>query len=232
MRGWWGELGALVLPAACAGCGGARKALCDGCRKALCAGPALRVRPMPEPAGLPPLFAAAAYADEVRAVLLAHKERGELPLAGPLGRALAVSVAAAAGAAAGAGTMSRAPAAVLSLVPVPSARSAVARRGHDPVRRTALSAAARLRGEGMAVRVRSVLRQRRAVADQGGLAAEKRLANLAGALAAVPRSLPCGERVLLVDDVATTGASLAEAARAVRSAGAVVLGAAVVAAPL
>jgi hypoxanthine phosphoribosyltransferase len=64
-----------------------------------------------------------------------------------------------------------------------------------------------------------VLRQRRAVADQSGLNSRQRLDNLAGALAVAPGGarLLSGGPVVLVDDVMTTGASLAEAARAVRA---------------
>ncbi|WP_331279941.1 ComF family protein [Streptomyces sp. e14] len=106
------------------------------------------------------------------------------------------------------------------LVPVPSARRAVRARGHDPARRIALAAAAGLRRTGTPARVPAVLRQRRAVADQSGLDSRQRLANLAGALEVAPggvRLLRAGP-VVLVDDLMTTGASLTEAARAVRSA--------------
>jgi hypothetical protein len=56
------------------------------------------------------------------------------------------------------------------------------------------------------------------VADQAGLNSRQRLENLAGALAVVPGGgrLLAGGVVVLVDDLMTTGASLAEAARAVR----------------
>ncbi|GAA2348957.1 ComF family protein [Streptomyces carpaticus] len=230
LRGLWRELGGLVLPAVCAGCGTARAVLCGGCRALLCGAGAVPrpVRPVPEPAGLPVVYAAVEYAGPPRAVLLAHKERGALSLAAPLGRALALSV----GAVRADGDRAARPGTgrVLALVPVPSARAATARRGHDPVRRIALAAAARLRREGCAVRVLPVLRQTRAVADQAGLGAGARRANLAGALTAEGgRALPAGDPVVLVDDVVTTGASLAEAARAVRAAGGRLLGAAVVA---
>ncbi|AOR33950.1 hypothetical protein BFF78_25445 [Streptomyces fodineus] len=230
MRGWWRDLTDLVLPADCAGCGAPRTELCARCRAALYGRPPRRVRPVPEPAGLPVVHAAAPYAGEVRTLLLAHKERGALALAGALGTALAAAVRAGlgaggapvtagpgAGAVAGGGPGGSAEAPVL-LVPVPSARWAVRARGHDPVRRMALAAAGELRRAGTPARVAAVLRQRRPVADQAGLDARRRLENLAGALevtAGGARLLGAGQ-VVLVDDLITTGASLAEAARAVR----------------
>ncbi|MEU3616147.1 ComF family protein [Streptomyces sp. NPDC006872] len=222
---WWQELAGLVLPAACGGCGSARTVLCPQCRAALGGAVPFRVRPVLEPPGLPAVHAAARYADEVRAVLLAHKERGALALTRPLGAALAGAVRAGvreAGEGVGVGEGPQPPEGVL-LVPVPSARAAVRARGHDPARRIALAAAGELRRAGVPARVAAVLRQRRAVVDQAGLDSRQRLDNLVGALGVVSGGarVLCGGPVVLVDDLVTTGASLAEAARAVRSATAV-----------
>ncbi|MFE9537998.1 ComF family protein [Streptomyces sp. NPDC006691] len=212
MRGWWREFSGLVLPTACGGCGRPRTALCGRCGAELLGAPARRVRPAPEPGGLPVVYAAAPYEDAVRAVLLGHKERGALGLAGVLGQALASAARAAAG------PCGQGP---LLLVPVPSSRRAVRARGHDATRRIALAAAGELRRGGTDARVAAVLRQRRAVADQAGLSAPQRLRNLSGALvvAGGGAGLLRGGQVVLVDDLMTTGASLAEAARAIRAAG-------------
>lgn len=299
MRGWWRDLTDLVLPAECGGCGTPRTVLCPECRAALSGAVPSRVRPVPEPSGLPATYAAAPYADEVRAMLLAHKERGSLALTGPLGAALAGAVRVglrecrvrgrgavtgqdgglagqcgssaewgggsagfdgdwvpgfgglgeegewddwAEGPAVGARQAPvgarRAPAgrhgtvvgdalfrrgvveAPVLLIPVPSARSVVRARGHDPARRIALAAAGELRRSGTPARVVAVLRQRRWVADQSGLNSRQRLDNLAGALEVVAGGarLLVGGPVVLVDDLMTTGASLREAARAVREA--------------
>lgn len=209
--GWWQEIVGLVLPVACRGCGRPRTELCEECASALAAEPR-RATPTPEPTGLPVVHAVAPYENAVRAMLLAHKERGALGLAGVLGGALAAAVRAGAGEPGDAGPV--------LLVPVPSSRRATSRRGHDPVRRIAVAATAELRRVGTRARVLAVLRQRRAVADQAGLRARERQMNLAGALVVADsgRRLLREGRVVLVDDLLTTGASLAEAARAVRAA--------------
>ena len=70
------------------------------------------------------------------------------------------------------------------------------------------------------------------LADQAGLDAAARAANLTRQLR-VPRRVAAGlagRRILLADDVLTTGATLAEGARAIRAAGAHPVAAAVIAA--
>jgi predicted amidophosphoribosyltransferase len=215
----------LALPQVCVGCALAGHWLCPGCAGALL-GAGHEVRPTPAPAGLPPVFAVAAYDSVVRAMVVAHKERARLELAVPLGRALAEAVRAAASAAAARERVA-APGGLL-LVPVPSRPSTVRARGHDPLQRMARvagPAAGRLT-------VARVLVQRRRVVDQSGLSADQRHANLAGALEvrARRRAELHGRSVIILDDVVTTGSTLAEAARAVRAAGGSVVAAAVVAA--
>jgi predicted amidophosphoribosyltransferase len=84
-----------------------------------------------------------------------------------------------------------------------------------------------LRAGGMRVEAVNALRHRRRVADQAGLSVGERAANLVGALEAVGVA---GRRVVVADDVITSGATAAEAVRALRAAGAEVMGVAVVAA--
>lgn len=225
----------LVVASGCAGCAEPGGVLCPACERLLAAAPT-QTQPDPAPLGLPPLWAVAAYDGPVRALLLAHKEGARLALGRPLGQALARAVVAAGGAAGpGPGTAPAASAVgdPLALVPVPSRPGAARRRGHSPLLRTAQVAAAVLRCTGGSVRVLPALAHRRSVGDQAGLDAGARRANLHRALA-VPthlRGLLGGPlTVVLVDDVVTTGATLAEAARALRAAGVAPAGAAVIAA--
>lgn len=173
-----------------------------------------RVRPDPCPPGLPEVLAHAPYTGAVRALLIAHKERAALALTRPLGQALA-GVAQAFGPG------------PLVVCAVPSSRSAVRARGYDHAQRLARAAVGELGQRGVAVRAARLLAPAREVADQSGLTTAQRSQNLQGALRA--RSAP-PSRVVLVDDVVTTGATLAEATRALREGGHEVLGAAVLAA--
>lgn len=185
--------------------------LCRRCAAAL-AGPPFRASPTPRPPGLPSTWTAAAYDVPVRDLVVGHKERGRFDLSAPLGDALATAAA---------------PARPEVLVWVPTARRASHTRGYDHARRLAVRAAARL-----GVPAVCALTVARRVADQAGLGADQRAANLAGAFCPLPGASGAlrGRRVVVVDDVMTTGSSLAEAARALRCADIDVVGAAVVAA--
>lgn len=214
----------LVLGGSCLSCARPGRALCPACRAALPTA-AVPVRPVPCPPGLAPACAAGPYADPLRRLLLAHKERGLHALAGPLGGVLAVAVGA---------VLDRTPPdARVLLVPVPSRPSVVRSRGHDPLARLTRAAAGRLPAP---VRVVRLLRQRHRVRDQAGLDAGARAANLSGAFAARPGALrrlaATGEPVVAVvcDDVLTTGATCREAQRALAAVGVPVAGIAVVAA--
>lgn len=218
-----GALGAaagLALPTRCAGCDRPDLALCRPCLRALVrpGGPVLQVTGSGPPWWPPdlPLHCVAAYQGPVRQALVAWKDHGRADLTPVVGAGLARAARSCLDEATvrpGAGARP------VLVVPVPSARARVRERGADLV-----PAAARRGG----LPVTPVLRQRRGAADQAGLDREQRRANLAGRVRCT-RALE-GYDVLLVDDVATTGASLAEAARAVAASGGRVVGAATVAA--
>jgi predicted amidophosphoribosyltransferase len=179
------------------------------------------------PPGLPPPWAVADCDGAARAAILAHKEHGRYGLVAPLGDALARSVLAALAASAGAER-----GADVALVPVPSRRAAVRVRGQDATLRLTRRAAAAVRRAGSEVEVLPIVRIVRGTADQAGLDARERAANLHGALALPDRLARQvrGRAVVVADDVITTGASIDETARALRAAGADVRCAAVVAA--
>ena len=175
-----------------------------------------------------PPWSAGEYADPLRALVVDHKDHGRLALAAPLGDLLAAAVRAAdrgAGGARKGGT--------LLLVPVPSHPAVVRRRGQDPLLRITRRAAATLRRQGLDVAVVPALRVVDRPDDQAGLGADDRAANVAGRFAARERlAARCAAagRVLLVDDVVTTGSTLREAQRALEAVGVVVESAATVAA--
>jgi predicted amidophosphoribosyltransferase len=162
------------------------------------------------------VVAVATYDGATRALVIAYKEQARYSLAGPLGKALAR----------GAGRLLDGRSGWL--VPVPSSPASRRARGHDPMGGLARRAAATLRTDGACVGVGRLLAQQRQVDDQAGLSAVQRQRNMAGAF--VGRRSPVAGAIVIVDDVVTTGATLAEATRALRLRGAEVVGAAVIAA--
>lgn len=233
-RSWCAALLALVLPVDCAGCGRADVRLCASCEDALL-GVAWRCDHTVRGAGAqhrapaPPTWTATAYEGSVRQLVLAWKDGGRGDVATSLSGALARATQTAL---AELSAVRATPDAAVLLVPVPSSRRARRRRGEFVLRSLAGRAAARCRAEGTAVRVIPALRQPRSGSGQKGLSARQRADNRAAAMQVTKASLRAvaGRDVLVVDDVMTTGATVAEASRALSAAGAHVLGAAVVAA--
>jgi predicted amidophosphoribosyltransferase len=217
------DLAQVVAPRECVGCGLAGVDLCRGCGRPLRRG-GWRADPTPSPAGMPPTFAAARYDGAVREALVALKEHGRIGLLRPL--------AAGATAAAAAVLLSTEhPGALLGsvvVVPIPSSPQLARHRTMAATDELAGAVVAGLRRAGLDARRCRRLRSAGRRADQTGLDAAGRAANLRAAMRWSGR-VPAGP-VVLVDDIVTTGATLAEAARAVRVAGGTVLGAAVVAA--
>jgi predicted amidophosphoribosyltransferase len=214
----------LLLGGCCVGCGRPGRLLCPGCAAELPGG-AVPTWPTPVPAGLVEPWAAAVYEGTVRAMVLGLKERRLLGLAGPLARLLAAAAAC---------ELPRGSPVVL--VPVPSRPRTVRSRGHDPTHTVTVRAAGLLSVAGFDVEVRRLLRLGRGVADQAGLDAAERAANLAGSMQCrrgVVRRV-VGRRgkvgVVVCDDVLTTGSTAREAQRALETAGLEVVRVAVVAA--
>ncbi|ASW53735.1 ComF family protein [Plantactinospora sp. KBS50] len=218
----------LLLPTACAGCRaeGAplRSGVCAGCAAELDGLRPRPVRPTPAPPGLPPCTALGEYAGVLREALLAYKERGRHGLGRPLGALLAEVVAAAVGT----------PRPTL-LVPVPSTARAVRARHGDHLDRIVRSARRRLVAAGWPV---TALRPVRALPrpDSAGLDAAGRAAAAAAAFRIRRigvnqiRRVASGRLVLVVDDIVTTGSTIAAMAEILAGHGVSVDAAAVLAA--
>lgn len=232
LRDLTGAASDLVLGTSCVGCARAGPALCLACEGQLAQVPYV-AWPTPRPPGLPTPYAVTAYTGAAKAAVVAHKEQAVLALARPLGRALALAVLAAIASgdvATAARSLRPRPPARLSLVAPPSAAATVRARGHDPLQRILQSCRRALREAGVEAVVVPALSRTRQVADQAGLSAQERAANLAGAFAVRPRVRIAGRRMVIVDDVLTTGATAVEMAQALRVAGGVVPAVAVIAA--
>lgn len=217
------DLLALVLPVACPGCGTPGETWCPGCRRAL-TGPPWRCEDragrLDRLDGRPtPVWTLADNVGPVRAAVVAWKDGGRSDLGPPLCAALA---SAARTVAPLVGPRRAGP---LLVVPVPSTPAARRRRGGWLVDDLARGVVDGARLAGVDALRAPVLRRRRG-ADQVGLGARDRARNLAGQVRVPARARPrlAGRDVLLVDDVLTTGASLAACLAVVESAGGRVVG--------
>jgi predicted amidophosphoribosyltransferase len=194
----------LVVPQQCAGCGADGHAWCPTCHTAALAGPPVELQ------GGPPGAAMAPHAGPPAHAVVAFKDGGQHRLAAPLGQLLAGSVLRVLGDHADPDDRP------VWLVPVPSRAAARRRRGLDHTGVLAARAARELRRGGVAAHRLRVLRRVGATRDQVGLGRAERAVNVAGTMRA--DRIPAGVLVV-VDDVSTTGSTLAEAARAIRASG-------------
>lgn len=206
----------LLLGGRCVGCEQPGRVLCRRCAAELPEG-AAPAWPTPVPEGLVEPWAASTYEGTVRAMVLGLKERALYGLATPLARLLARAA-----------TSELDPREPVVLVPVPSRPAAVRARGHDPTHTITARAARLARRDGYDISVQRLLRLGRGVADQSGLDAAERAANLRGSMRA--RSGRAAARVVVCDDVLTTGSTAREGQRALEDAGLRVVRIAVVAA--
>jgi predicted amidophosphoribosyltransferase len=214
------ELVDLAVPRTCGGCGTVGVRWCTDCESALHDVPAL-IRTTVT-VGVP-VWTLGRYTGPRRRAVIECKERGRTDLTRPLGRALAHAVLRLRdwGEFDGAGGV--------ALVPAPTTAWAARRRGGDVVSGMCTDAAAvaapvcRLTVWPALVSARS--------ADSVGLSAAQRAVNVAGSVRLRRRSgrRPPGP-VIVVDDVVTTGATLAESVAVLTAAGATVVAALTVAA--
>ena len=211
MRGLVLALGQVLLPGDCGACALPGRPICSACLAAL-----RRPRPPwcdgcghPWPATSEvsrcaeclgrPLRArhALAYEGPVPALVAAFKDGGRRSLAGPLAALVTESVAR--------------PADGWALVPVPAGRAGRRRRGYDQA-----ELLARRLGSSWGLPVESCLRRSGDGPAQRGASRTDRIRQVVGAFRVT--SLP-PVRAVLVDDVHTTGATLAACARVLRRAG-------------
>src|SRR5687768_15824685 len=202
----------LLLPERCLVCALPGAVLCEGCATALprlapplcerCGAPTVwPVRRCAECSGRRLAFAraraAVAYDDGVRTIVAGWKERG-LRRLGALAAEMVVDA------------LERPGTDAVTFVPPDGDRSV--KRGHHPAERLA-----RELGRRWELPVVALVRRTRTVQAQRGLGLGERRRNVAGAFAARGG---CPRRVLLVDDVYTSGSTATAAASALRRAGA------------
>jgi predicted amidophosphoribosyltransferase len=192
----------LVLPVSCAGCAIPDAGLCEACRGAMRCEPRTEVLQLE---GHPPLevWWGMSYEAPLPGILRAFKDGGHTSLATALGRHLGVVAHRA---------YPQHEHVLWACAPSPAAN--VRQRGYHPLELVAK--ASRLP-------VEPVLHPSGVRRDQAGLSREDRWSNVSDTVRA--STVARGRRVVILDDVITTGATVLECARALREAGATVLGA-------
>lgn len=185
----------LLFPDRCAGCGGPGGLLCAACRAGLSPYP-----PDEPPAGTDGATVAFVYGGALRPALHRLKYGRARRVAEPLGALLGAALL-------------TAPQPADALIPVPLHPARLAERGFNQSEAIARAAAERC---GIPL-LTAGLERVRDTGHQAGLDRAARAGNIAGAFAWRRGAPPA--RVLLLDDVLTTGATIAACAAALREAG-------------
>ena len=186
----------VLVPPRCAGCGGSGSWYCVACRDG--SDPLIRT------IGALAVTAAGAHEGPLREAIHRLKYGNEPGLASELGALLAAGIAA---------DLARG-VRIDAIVPVPLHPARERERGYDQARALAAVAAS-----ATGVPLLRALHRLRTGPAQATLGQRERQANVRGAFAGVAGALR-GLHIALIDDVATTGATLLDAAAAARACGA------------
>ena len=186
----------VIVPPRCAGCGRGGSWYCVECRDGS--------DPIERRLGALALVAAGAHEGPLREAIHRLKYGGEPGLAAELGALIAARIAA---------DLARG-IRLDALVPVRLHPARARARGYDQARALATAAASRT-----GLLIRPSIHRLRSGPAQATLGQLERRANVKGAFAGIAGSLR-GLQVGLIDDVATTGATLLDAAAAARACGA------------
>ena len=198
-------LTSLIYPTQCLGCYKGSSSLCDDCALYWTYQPSI-VQKIPFP-----IYAIAPYSIEVSRVVLLAKENGNVQAQSMLATAIAQSLA------------SATPQNFKEcfLVPIPSKRSSIRRRGEKfliPI----LSEVTKIMSSKSETHysVAEILEIQRSVRDQSGLTSKERVANMKSAyrvkLQVKSEKNFAANPVIIVDDVITTGSTMASAYRALK----------------
>ena len=169
---------------------------CESCRLYLAS---LSPRELPIPAGS--CLYLLDYAADIRRAILAYKFHGKAQYAKPLGELLVPLISRL-------GQVD-----VLTWAPVSALR--LVGRGYDQSRLLAEAA-----GRVLHIPVKRMLRKRRHTRRQSRTAGQDRAENVRGAYSLAAGCHPVGCRIVLIDDIVTTGSTISECSRVLTDAGA------------